>query len=175
MTPRAVLVGLPGTGKSTSGRRLAKILRVDFADSDDLVVAATGRTVSEIFAEDGEAAFRAAESAAIADVLAGSFDGILALGGGALMQERTREAVVASGVIVVVLQASLETLIARIGDARSRPLLHSDPPRLLAELATARQPAYDAVATITVPTDKRSPSQVAAHIAARLHTLGALA
>jgi shikimate kinase len=175
MTPRVVLVGLPGTGKSTSGRRLAKIMHVDFVDSDDLVEAAQQRSVRDIFAAEGEATFRAAEQAAITACLAGDFDGVLSLGGGALTHPATRAAVVAAGVPVAVLHAPLATLLTRLGDARSRPLLADDPPARLAALAEQRQPVYDAVATLRVDTQGRSPGQVAAHIAARLHDLGVLA
>ena len=95
MTARVVLVGLPGAGKSTTGRRLAKILCVPFADSDDLVEARAGRSVRDIFATDGEAAFRALEAEAVADALTG-FDGVLSLGGGAVLHPPTRAALVAS-------------------------------------------------------------------------------
>src|SRR5438309_8607270 len=115
MSPRALLVGLPGTGKSTTGRRLAKILDLPFADSDDLVEAAQGRTVREIFADAGEPAFRAVEAAAVAEALVG-FEGVVALGGGALTTPATRAAVADSGVPVVLLRASLETLGSRVGD-----------------------------------------------------------
>lgn len=174
MTPRIVLVGLPGAGKSTSGRRLAKIMCVPFADSDELVEAAEGRTVAEIFATDGEARFREAECAAITGCLAGDFDGVLALGGGALTHRPTRDAVSAAGVPVAVLQAPLPTLLARLGDAGTRPLLADDPAARLRRLADERAPIYAAVATMTVDTDQRSPGQVAAHIAARLHDMGVL-
>jgi shikimate kinase len=175
MTPRVVLVGLPGAGKSTSGRRLAKILCVNFADSDDLVEAAEGRTVRQIFADSGEPAFREAESRAITACLVGEFDGVLSLGGGALTHEPIRAAIAESGVPVAVLQAPLDTLLARVGDGRTRPLLAEDPAARLATLAAERQPIYDSVATLSVDTENRTPGQVAAHIAARLHTLGALA
>jgi shikimate kinase len=175
LSPRIVLVGLPGAGKSTSGRRLAKIMCVPFADTDDLVEAAEGRTVSEIFATDGETGFRAAECAAITTCLAGDFDGVLSLGGGALTHAATRQAVTASGVPVAVLHAPLETLLMRVGDARARPLLADDPPGRLRKLADERQPIYDAVATMSVDTDQRTPGQVAAHIASRLHDMGILA
>jgi shikimate kinase len=175
MGPRVVLVGLPGAGKSTSGRRLAKILCVDFADSDDLVVAAEGRTVGEIFEQSGEAEFRVAECAAISATLRSEFAGVLALGGGALTHEPTRRAVAGSGVPVAVLHAPMPTLLARIGDAHTRPLLSDDPPARLAALASERQPIYDSVATLSVDTDHRTPGQVAAHIAARLYDMGALA
>jgi shikimate kinase len=168
MTPTVVLVGLPGTGKSTTGRRLAKILAVPFADSDDLVEAETGRPVRELFAEAGEAAFRTAEQAAIAQAL-DSFDGVLALGGGALGSADTRAALSAAAVPVVLLRARLDTLGARIGDGRSRPLLADDPQGRLAVLAEERGATYAALATLTLDTDGRTPGQVAATIAARLH------
>jgi shikimate kinase len=175
VTPRVALVGLPGAGKSTSGRRLAKILRVAFADSDELVQAAEGRSVREIFAAAGEAGFREAEYAAITACLAGDFAGVLSVGGGALTHAPTRQALTVSGVPLAVLYAPLETLLTRLGDARTRPLLAEDPAARLAALAAARQPIYDAVATLRVDTEGRTPGQVAAHIAARLHEMGVLA
>ena len=121
-----VLVGLPGTGKSTSGRRLAKILVLPFVDSDDLVEQAAGCTVREMFAQLGEPGFRVAEGRAIAVAL-DEFDGVLALGGGALAASATRAALATSRVPVVMLRATLETLGKRVGDARTRPLLSGDP------------------------------------------------
>lgn len=175
MSARIVLVGLPGTGKSTTGRRLAKIMCVPFADSDELVEAEQGRTVQEIFAADGEAGFREAERAAVLGCLASDFDGVLSLGGGALTYEPTRAAIVAAGVPVAVLHASIDTLLTRIGDGRTRPLLAADPEARLHALAEQRTPGYASVATMNVDTDRRTPGQVAAHIAARLHELGRLA
>jgi shikimate kinase len=172
MSPRAVLVGLPGTGKSTTGRRLAKILVVGFSDSDELVEAAEGRSVTTIFAESGEIAFRAVEAAAISTALA-DFDGVLSLGGGALNDPTTRTAVRESGVAVVLLRATLQTLSDRIGDGRTRPLLAQDTDARLAALSAEREPIYLDVATFTVDTDDRTPGQVAALIAARLHDRGA--
>jgi shikimate kinase len=168
MTPRAVIIGLPGTGKSTTGRRLAKILALRFTDSDDLVERATDRTVTSIFADDGESVFRELEADAIADALQG-FDGVVALGGGAIMTPRTRAALVDAGVPVVLLRASIDTLTTRIGDGHTRPLLRDDPVRRLAALAGEREPVYRAAATFVVDTDNRTPGQVAATVAARLH------
>jgi shikimate kinase len=168
MTPRVVLVGLPGSGKTTTGRRLARILAVEFIDSDDLVERATGRTVGEIFAELGEDGFRAAEFSVINDTLS-QFDGVLALGGGALTWAPTAAALSACDAPVVLLRAGLATLVARVGDGRSRPLLAADPATRLAELEVARFSTYLDCATFTVETDQRTPGQVAAQIAARLH------
>ena len=166
--PLVVLIGLPGTGKSATGRRLAKILAVPFADSDELVEQTAGRRVGEIFERDGEAAFRSLEADTVAAALA-DFDGVLSLGGGALTTAVTRDRLAASGVPVVLLDAPQHTLLARIGDATSRPLLRDDPPARLAALAAERAPLYRAAATFTVETENRTPGQVAATIAARLH------
>jgi shikimate kinase len=168
MTPKVVLVGLPGAGKSTTGRRLAKILAVRFTDSDDLVEADAGRSVAEIFAADGEPAFRAAEQAAIARALH-EFDGVLSVGGGALSSAATRAALLSSGIAVVQLRATLDTLGARVGDARTRPLLAADPHARLAELDAERSAVYAELATFVVDTDGKTPGQVAATVAARLH------
>jgi shikimate kinase len=171
MTPTVVLIGMPGAGKTTTGRRLAKILAVPFADSDDLVVAAVGRPVSDVFAESGEQSFRALEAATVAAAL-DDFPGVLALGGGALTVASTRAALRECPAPVVLLRADIATLGARVGAARSRPLLVDDPPARLAELATARTVLYEDVATFAVDTDQHTAGKVAATIAARLHELG---
>ena len=163
MSPRAVLVGLPGTGKTTAGRLLAQRLGVPFADSDELVEARTGRTVREIFDSDGEQVFRTAEAEAIAGALHG-FDGVLALGGGAILTAATRTALAASGVPVVLLQADLPVLQQRVGPAQERPLLSADPPGRLAALAAQREPLYRSVATVAVDTGRGSAAEVAAVI-----------
>ena len=170
MPPKVVLVGLPGAGKTSSGRRLAKILAVPFADSDELVEAADGRTVRRIFAESGEEAFRTAESAAVTGALR-QFTGVLSLGGGALVHPGTRTAIADSGVPVAVLRARLSTLLARVGDGSTRPLLAAGPEQRLTQLAAERTPMYESAATFVVDTDGKNPGQVAATVAARLHDI----
>jgi shikimate kinase len=162
-----VLVGMPGTGKSTTGRRLARTLGVPFADSDTLVERQAGRSVSEIFAEAGEAAFRELEAGVIRAALV-DFTGVLALGGGAVTDAGVRGALADARVPVVLLQASVPTLLARVGDGQHRPLLSADPQTRLAELAADREADYARCATWTVLTDRRTPGQVAAQIAAQL-------
>jgi shikimate kinase len=174
MSPRVVLVGMPGSGKSTIGRRLAKILGVAFADSDELVESATGTTVAQLFAERGETAFRALEAAAVIAALE-EFDGVLSLGGGAVLDPATRAAVKASRVPVALLDAPLAVLARRVGDARTRPLLRGNPRERLQTLAGVRGPLYAEVATLTLDTARRTPGQAAASLAARLHELGARA
>jgi shikimate kinase len=170
VTPRAVLVGLPGAGKSTTGRRLAKMLAVPFADSDQLIEARAGRQVSDLFEVHGEDGFREIEAEVVAAAL-GEFAGVLSLGGGAITRAETRRALAESGVPIVYLRAGLDELASRVGDARTRPLLVEDPPGRLAVLAAEREALYAELATITVDTDGRTPGQVAATVAARLHDL----
>ncbi len=166
-SPRAVLVGLPGSGKTTAGRRLAELLGVAFADSDDLVAERAGRSVAQIFADDGEGTFREIEAAAIGQALAG-FDGVLALGGGAVLAASTRQALARSGAPVVLLRAAVTTLRHRVGDGRDRPLLADDTATRLGELAAAREPLYREVATVVVDTERRRPARVAEVIASLL-------
>jgi shikimate kinase len=168
VTPTAVLVGLPGVGKTSTGRRLAKILSVPFADSDHLVEERAGASVPEVFATSGEDRFRDLEAEAVAAALT-DFAGVLALGGGALLRAQTRHAVAASGAPVIYLRGHLDELARRVGDASSRPLLAGDPAGRLAQLATQRCPTYEELATLTVDVDARTAGQVAATIAARLH------
>jgi shikimate kinase len=170
MPPRVVLVGLPGTGKSTVGAELARRLQVAFADSDDLVTRQTGRSVAEIFQLQGEPAFRQLEADLIAEAL-GGFDGILALGGGAVTTESVRQDLAASGVPVVLLTATQDELLSRLAGSGSRPLLAGDAPARLAELAEERQPLYREVASLTVSTGGRSAAEVAAALHERLIAL----
>lgn len=143
-----VLVGLMGAGKTSVGRRLAARLGRAFVDADREIEAAEGLTVSEIFAERGEAWFRDRERRAIADLLAG--DGlVLATGGGAFMDPETRRAICCRGVSVW-LKADLDTLLERVSRRRTRPLLAAGDPRATLEsLIAARYPVYaEADATV---------------------------
>ncbi|MBV9292983.1 MAG: shikimate kinase, partial [Frankiales bacterium] len=124
MTPAVVLVGPPGAGKSTVGRLVAESLGVDFRDTDDDVEAAAGKSVSDIFIEDGEGAFRELERTAVAEALA-THPGVLALGGGAVLDAGTRRALAAHR--VVWLSVGLADASTRVGFARSRPLLVVNP------------------------------------------------
>ena len=149
MTVLMVLVGLPGAGKTSAGRRAARRLDVPFADSDGLIEARAGATVSEIFAVQGEAAFRALEADVIAAAL-GDLAGILALGGGAVTTPGVREALRASAVPVVHLATTAASALARVGDGSSRPLLREDPAGRLAVLERERNPLYESVATVEI-------------------------
>lgn len=161
MPPRVVLIGLPGTGKSSVGAEVARRLGVPFADSDELVTAQTGRSVTEIFAAQGEPVFRQLEAELIAEAL-GSFDGVLALGGGAVTTGAVRQDLVDSGVPVVLLTAGQDELLTRLAAAETRPLLAGDPAARLAELAEVRSARYAEVATGSLDTGGRSVVEVAA-------------
>jgi shikimate kinase len=146
-----VLVGLMGAGKSTVGRRLAKRLDLPFVDSDDEIEKAADRTVSEVFDSFGEASFRDGERRVIERLLTGP-PRVIATGGGAFIDERTR-ALVLERCIAVWLDAAVETLAERVARRDRRPLLREgDPVAVLSALAAARGPAY-AQAHIRVRSD----------------------
>lgn len=160
--PRLVLVGPMGAGKTTVGRLLARRWGVGFRDTDHDVEERTGRSVSDIFVEDGEPAFREMERRAVADALT-SHDGVLALGGGAVMHPGTREAL--AGHDVVFLRVGLSDAADRVGLGVSRPLLLGNVRGRMKQLLDERTPVYQAVARWTVDTDGRGPAEVADDIA----------
>ncbi|SFQ51228.1 shikimate kinase [Amycolatopsis arida] len=166
MSPRAVVVGPPGSGKSTVGRLLAERLGVGFRDTDDDVVARAGRSISDIFTTDGEPVFRRLEEEAVAAALA-EHDGVLALGGGAVLSSATR--VRLRGHAVVFLNVGMAEGIRRTGLSTARPLLAGVNPRATYKaLLDARLPLYREVATMEVDTDQAGPDEVAATVARRL-------
>lgn len=157
MAPRVVLVGPPGAGKTTVGRLLAQRLGVGFRDTDDDVVALAGMPVTDIFVEQGEQRFRELEQRAVAAALA-EHDGVLALGGGAVLHDRTRELLAA--LPVVFLDVDLKDAATRIGFNRDRPLLLGNPRAQWKQLMEQRRPTYEQVASVTVATDGKDPDTV---------------
>ena len=169
-SPVVVLVGPPGAGKSTVGELLARVYGVSFRDTDADVEAAAGRSVADVFLEDGEETFRALERAAVVAGLA-AHDGVLALGGGAVLASETQDvlaAYAAAGGTVVFLDVSLAQAAPRVGFNVSRPLLLGNPRAQWQQLMTARRPVYEKVATLRVDTDDLTPDEVAAQIIAAL-------
>lgn len=172
--PRVVLVGPPGSGKTTVGRALAELWGLAVRDTDADVEATAGKPVSDIFVDDGETAFRALERTAVARALV-EHDGVLALGGGAVLDEETRESLAAyraAGGTVVFLDVSLAHAAPRVGFTQSRPLLLGNPRAQWRQLMTDRRPVYEAVATLTVLTDDLRPREVAQRIASALEAAG---
>ena len=166
MAPKAVLIGLPGSGKSTIGRRLAKAMGCELLDTDAAVEQRTGRTIADIFATDGEAEFRRIEEQVIREALA-DHDGILSLGGGAITTAGVREAL--AGHTVVYLEISAAEGVRRTGGSTTRPLLAGpDRAEKYRELMNARVPLYRRAATLRINTNRRNPGAVVRYIASRL-------
>ena len=162
---RVFLIGFMGAGKTTVGKALAARMGWRFCDLDRLIEAREGRTIAAIFAEHGEAGFRRAESAALAELLQDAGDGsdlIVALGGGAFAQPANRESLRDAGAITILLEASLEELRRRCArDVTVRPLAQNE--ARFAELFVSRQPAYE-VARHKVNTMGKAVEDVAAEI-----------
>ena len=163
--PRVVLVGPPGSGKSTVGAALAELLGLPLHDTDAAIEAAEGRTISDIFVEDGEPAFRALERAEVARALADDA-GVLALGGGAPIDPLTEQLLV--GQRVVFLDVGIADASKRVGFDQSRPLLAVNPRASWVRLMNERRPVYERVATFRVDTAGRTPGEVAAEVAGLL-------
>ena len=165
MAPMAVLVGMPGSGKSTIGRRLAKALDVPLLDTDAKIVETTGRTIADIFV-DGEAEFRRIEADVVRAALA-EHQGIVSLGGGAITTPEVREAL--AGHTVIYLEISAAEGIRRTSGGATRPLLAGgDPGERFRELMNQRVPLYRQVATVRINTNRRNPGAVVRHIVQRM-------
>jgi len=147
-----------GAGKTTVGRILAERWGTGFRDTDDDVEAEDGRAISDIFVESGEEHFRALERAAVARSLT-EHDGVLAVGGGAVMAEGTRALL--DGQRVVFLRVGLADAADRVGLGTSRPLLLGNVRGTMKALLDERTPVYEAVAVAVVDTDGRTPEEVA--------------
>jgi shikimate kinase len=159
--PAAVLVGPPGAGKTTVGRVLAELLGVTYRDTDTDIEQTAGKPIPEIFIDEGEEHFRDLERAAVAAALAGH-DGVLSLGGGAVMDAATRALL--SGLPVVFLDVNLHDAVHRVGLDAPRPLLAVNPRQRWRELMEQRRPLYTEVARAVVTTADRTPDEVAAAV-----------
>ncbi|WP_030459153.1 shikimate kinase [Kitasatospora sp. NRRL B-11411] len=157
-TPAVVLVGPPGSGKSTVGRVLAERLGLPFRDTDADIERTAGKPIPEIFVDEGEPHFRQLEREAVRAAVTG-FPGVLALGGGAVMAEETRALL--APLPVVFLEVALGDAVKRVGLDAPRPLLAVNPRARWRELMEARRPLYLEVATAVADTEGRTPEQVA--------------
>jgi shikimate kinase len=163
--PRVVLIGPPGSGKTTVGHLLATVLGVELRDTDRAIEVQEGRSVSDIFVDEGEPRFRELERAEVASSLA-SHSGVLSLGGGAVMDPASAAAL--AGHTVVFLDVGIADAAARVGFNQSRPLLLVNPRAQWTRMMDIRRPTYERLATLTVLTTGRSPQDIAGEIAKRL-------
>lgn len=161
MRPKAVIIGPPGSGKTTVGGALAERLGVALRDTDADVEAAAGKPIGEIFIDDGEERFRELERAAVAAALA-EHAGVVALGGGAVLAAETQELL--AGHTVVYLKAGLAEAIKRVGLNSARPLLVLNPRSQMRKLLAERLPIYESLGTIGVDTDGRDPADIVEEI-----------
>jgi shikimate kinase len=161
--PVAILIGPPGAGKSTVGPLVAGLLGAEFLDTDSVVEEMAGKPVSDIFVSEGEAVFRELERTAVARTVA-THPGILALGGGAVMDPGTRELL--PGQRMVYLETGFAAAAHRAGLDAPRPLLIGNPRARMRELLAERLPVYEGLAWVTVTTDDRAPQDIADEIAA---------
>jgi shikimate kinase len=159
-----VLVGMMGAGKTTVGRALAHRLGWEFADTDELVEAWRGQSVREVFAEEGEDGFRAAETAVLDAALATTAPGVVGAGGGAVTQEVNRGILRSSRAHVVWLRAEVGELAGRLAGATDRPLLDGDPEQRLRALLSERAAWYAEVADAVVDVDGRSVDDIVEEI-----------
>jgi shikimate kinase len=151
--PHLVLVGMPGSGKSSVARRVARRTGRAAVDVDAEIERVSGRSIAEIFAAEGEAGFRALEGEVLAALLAGDEPLVIATGGGAVLRDENRATMRSRGVVVW-LRATPTTLAARVGDGRTRPLLAGDPIGNLTRLLAERGDAYAAAAHAIVDVDR---------------------
>ncbi len=172
---QVVLIGPPGVGKTTAGARLAEALGTAFRDTDADVETLADKPVSDIFVEDGEEVFRELEGQAALNALA-EHDGVLALGSGAVLDERVQQALAAGTApttptarTVVYLEADFSTVAKRAGLERPRVVLPGNPRGRLRTMLAERHRLYGSLASITVQADDaENPEDLAAQIAARL-------
>ena len=172
VSPVLVLVGPPASGKTTVGTAVADALGVAFRDTDRDVEAEVGVPVADVFVQHGEEHFRRLEQAAVARALA-AHDGVLALGGGAVLSVATRDllrAYTAGGGVVVRLDVDVPSAARRVGLGRERPILGVNPRAMLRHMLEQRDPLYAEVATLTVGTSAREPADVVAEVLAALPT-----
>ena len=162
--PRAVLIGPPGAGKSSVARQLGRILDCQIVDTDSVIEKKSGKTISEIFVEDGEAKFREIEREVVLDEIKNN-ESVLALGGGSVLNAEVAQSLRDNSVPVIYLEVSISQAAPRVGFNKDRPLLTMNPRQQWLALMEVRRPIYEGLASFKVNTDNRKPAEVAAEIA----------
>lgn len=171
MTPRVLLIGMMGAGKSTVGDALSARLGWPYLDSDLEIIRHTGMTVPEIFAERGEASFRAEEARVLAEATTSDGPVVVSVAGGAVLAPDNRHRIAAGG-LVVWLRAEVTTLARRVGTGTGRPLLGADPAAALARLYTERRDLYAQLADVVIDVDGQRVEDIADAIVAALAERG---
>jgi shikimate kinase len=166
----AILIGPPGAGKSSVARSLGKLINKPVLDTDLLVEERCGKSISDIFLEDGESFFRREELKVLLEAIQDE-NSILALGGGSILSEEAREALISSKRPIVFLDVSISNAAPRVGFNKDRPLLTINPRQQWLGLMETRRPIYESLATITLNTDNRKPVEVAQELAQKLELL----
>ncbi len=167
MIKKVVLIGPPGAGKSTIGKALAKEIATEFIDSDSEIERITGKKISDIFVEEGEAVFRKTEVEVVTALLDG-FEGVIALGGGAPINTQIQEALTGVEFPVIFIDVSISQAANRIGFNKDRPLLLINPRQQWMNLMSERRPIYEKLASQTVNSDSQKPHEVAKLISEKL-------
>ncbi len=162
--PRAVLIGPPGAGKSSVARQLGRILDCPVVDTDSVIEKKSGKTISEIFVEDGETKFREIEREVVLDEIKNN-ESVLALGGGSVLNAEVAQSLRDNSVPVIYLEVSISQAAPRVGFNKDRPLLTMNPRQQWLALMEVRRPIYEGLASFKVNTDNRKPAEVAAEIA----------
>jgi shikimate kinase len=162
--PKAVLIGPPGAGKSSVGRQLAKLWNCEVFDSDSEIERVSGKKIADIFTDDGEPAFRAIEREVVLKALKEE-PGVVALGGGSVLDSAVSEFLQASSIPVLYLEVSISQAAPRVGFNKERPLLAINPRQQWMQLMEKRRGIYEALATLSFNTDNRKPAEVAREIA----------
>ena len=152
---RVVLIGAPGSGKSTVGAALAKVLALDFIDTDLLIEEREGKAITDIFVVDGEPHFRAVELETLKHVLTLN-DVVISLGGGAPISDQAQQLINSSESTVIFLDVSLATAAPRVGFNRDRPLLLGNPRAQWQALSDKRRPIYESLADVSIKVDDMS-------------------
>ena len=167
MTKKIVLIGPPGAGKTSIGKALSKELGLAFIDSDAEIERISGKTISEIFVDQGEAVFRKTEVETVTRILA-EFEGVVALGGGAPINPEIQKVLLNSEYPVIFIDVSISQAANRIGFNKDRPLLMINPRQQWLHLMSERRPIYEKLATITVSSDNSKPAEVAKTITEKI-------